>query len=160
MINLLKAKKVSDSHTEHVQILSQGVLNGFKRLFGGKLMQWIDIVAAVVARRHCGKNVTTAAVDNLTFTKPAYANDTLVLIGYITYAGKTSMEICVETFIEHLDGSKEPINTAYLVMVAIDEDGNPTEVPSLTVETEEEKLRMDAAVKRREYRKLRRYENF
>ena len=55
-------KRIKDSETEHVQILTQGTLNGYKRLFGGKLMEWIDITAAVVARRHSGKNVTTAFI--------------------------------------------------------------------------------------------------
>ncbi len=155
-----KEKRVKDSYTEHVQILSQSSLNGYKRLFGGKLMEWIDIVAAVVARRHCNCNVTTASVDNLVFKKPAFANDTLVLEGFITYAGNTSMEICVKTFVENLDGSKENINTAYVVMVAIDQFGTPVKVPHLITETEEEKEYFEAAVKRKEYRKLRRSENF
>ena len=84
------SKKVADSYTHHVQILSQSSLNGYRRLFGGRLMEWIDIVAAVVARRHCNMNVTTAAVDSLVFKKPAFANDTVAIDGYITYAGKTS----------------------------------------------------------------------
>lgn len=56
-------KKVSDSYTEQVQILTQSSMNGFGRLFGGVLMQWIDVVAAVTARRHCEKNVTTVLVE-------------------------------------------------------------------------------------------------
>ena len=155
-----QSKKVSDSYTQHVQILSQASLNGYKRLFGGRLMEWIDIVAAVVARRHCNKNVTTASVDNLVFKKPAFANDTLVIEGFITYAGTTSMEICVKTYVENLDGTREHINTAFLVMVALDEYGNKTEVPSLIIETEEEKQNFEAAVKRKEYRKLRAQNDF
>lgn len=131
-------KRVSESRTEQVQILTQGVLNGYGRLFGGKLMEWIDIVAAVTARRHCGKNVTTAAVDNLEFSAPAYANDTIVLVGTVTYAGRTSMEICVKTYIEKLSGDRKLINKAYVTMVALDENERPTEVPALICETEEQ----------------------
>ena len=156
----MDSKRVSDSRTQQVQILSLNTLNGYKRLFGGKLMEWIDIVAAVTARRHCNMNVTTAAVDKLVFKKPAYANDIVVLDGYITYAGNTSMEICVETGVEALDGSRTVINKAYLVMVAIDEDGKPAPVPGLIVETEEEKIRYCAALKRRKMRILRRAEHF
>ena len=76
-------KKVSDSYTEQVHVLTMGTLNGYNRLFGGKLMAWIDEVAAVVARRHSSSNVTTASIDNLEFKKAAYANDTLVLKGKI-----------------------------------------------------------------------------
>lgn len=154
------SKKVADSYTHHVQILSQSSLNGYRRLFGGRLMEWIDIVAAVVARRHCNMNVTTAAVDSLVFKKPAFANDTVAIDGYITYAGKTSMEICVETFVENLDGSKDPINTAYVVMVAIDQDGKPAEVPGLILESDRDRQNYEAALRRKEYRKIRENENF
>ncbi len=157
---MLSPKKVSDSKTYQVQLLAQSVLNGNKRLFGGKLMEWIDVVAAVVARRHSNCNVTTAAVDSLVFKKPAYANDILVLEGFITHAGKTSMEICVRTYVEALNGNKELINTAYLVMVAVDERGTPATVPQLIPETDEEKAFFEAAIKRREFRKLRENQQF
>lgn len=148
-------KRVSDSRTEQVQILSQSTLNGYKRLFGGRLMEWIDIVAAVTARRHSNRNVTTAAVDSLEFKSAAYANDTLVLVGYVTYTGRTSMEICVKTYVESLNGERRMINRAYVVMVALDEDEHPTAVPKLICETAEEKAEWAAAEKRRELRKNR-----
>ena len=113
-------KRVSDSYTEQVQLLTQSALNGYNRLFGGQLMEWIDIVAAVVARRHSERNVTTAFIDSLEFKHPAYANETLLLQGKIVYAGRTSMEICVRTFVEELSGEKRLINSAYVVMVALD----------------------------------------
>ena len=75
----MKEKRVCDSYAEQVQILTQANLNGYSRLFGGQLMEWIDIVAAVVARRHSECNVTTAVVDMLEFKKPAYANDTIII---------------------------------------------------------------------------------
>jgi len=160
MENELKGKPVSASRTEQVQILLFSNMNGYNRLFGGKLMEWIDVVAAVVARRHCGNDVTTAVVDSLQFTAPAYVNDTIIMVGYITYAGKTSMEICVRTFVENLDGSRREINKAYLVMVAIDNKGEPVRVPPVIAETDEEKREFSEALKRREYREFRRRENF
>ena len=153
-------KTVSESRTEQVQILTQGTLNGDKRLFGGKLMEWIDVVAPVVARRHSGYNVTTAVVDTLQFRRAAYSNDTIVLNGYITYVGRTSMEACVKTYVENLSGEKSLINTAYIVMVALDENENPTVVPALKLETYEEKLEWEAAIKRNNLRKTRRRENY
>ena len=149
-------KRVRDSRTEQVQILSQATLNGYKRLFGGKLMEWIDVVAAVVARRHSGCNVTTAAVDSLEFTDAAYANDTLVLVGYVTYTGTTSMEVCVKTYVESLDGSRRLINQAYVVMVALDEEEKPVRVPKLILETDEEHAEWAAAEQRSKARHLRR----
>ena len=154
------ATPVSVSRTEQAQILMYDTLNGYKRLFGGRLMEWIDVVAAVVARRHSGCAVTTASVDTLTFTAPAYVDDTVILQGYITHAGRTSMEICVRTFVENLDGSRREINRAYLVMVALDENGKPTPVPAVIPETEEEKREYEEAIRRREYREIRRREHF
>ena len=151
-------KRVSESRTEQVQILSQGTLNGYKRLFGGKLMEWIDVVAAVTARRHSGRNVTTAAVDSLEFKEAAYANDTLVIIGYITYTGNTSMEICVKTYVESLDGTRRLINKAYVIMVALDENERPTHVPGLILETEEEKREWEQALQRKTERSRRKKE--
>ncbi len=148
-------KTVKDSYTEQVQILSQGALNGYHRLFGGQLMQWIDVVAAVAARRHCGRNVTTAAVDHLTFDGPAHANDTVLLCAFLTYTGRTSMEVCVETYVEKLNGERMQINTAYLIMVALDEQERPVPVPKLRLCSEEERARWEEAKERRRFRKNR-----
>lgn len=148
----MKEKRVCESYAEQVQILTQANLNGYSRLFGGQLMEWIDIVAAVVARRHSERNVTTAVVDMLEFKKPAYANDTIIIKGKITYAGRTSMEIKVETFVEALSGERTLINTAYLVMVALDENDRPTAVPGLIIENDEEKNEYNAALLRKERR--------
>lgn len=153
-------KTVKDSYAEQVQILTQKDMNGYNRLFGGRLMEWIDIVASVVARRHSGRNVTTAVVDTLTFKAPAHLNDTVILCGRITYVGRTSMEVCVETYVEHLDSSRTLINTAYVIIIAIDENEKPVEVPRLRLETEEEKAEWVLAEKRAEIRKQRRKEMF
>lgn len=152
----LIGRTVAHSRTEQVQILMQGTLNGYNRLFGGKLMEWIDVVAAVTARRHCGKNVTTAAVDSLVFKSPAMVNDTILLEGHVTYAGRTSMEVCVTTYVEELNGFRREINKAYLVLVAIDADGKPTLVPPVIPETEEEKREYADAMERRKNRGSRR----
>lgn len=153
-------KRVKDSYTEQVQILTQANINGYNRLFGGQLMEWIDIVAAVVARRHAGRNVTTAVVDTLTFQAAAYPNETILLCGHLTYVGRTSMEVCVKTFVEHLDGTRRIINTAYMVMVALDENERPTEVPRLELVTEEEQQEWAAAERRTQLRKQRKAEQF
>ena len=146
-------KRVKDSITEQVHILSQGNLNGYRRLFGGKLMSWMDVVAAVVARRHSERNVTTAVVDMLEFKAPAYANDTICIIGKITYVGNTSMEVKVDVFVEELTHERRLINTAYFVMVALDENEKPTKVPGIILETEEEIQEYEKAKLRKERRK-------
>lgn len=145
----MEARKVNKSRVEQVHMLMYEHMNGYGRLFGGRLMEWIDVVAGVVARRHSGCDVTTASVDRLEFIAPALIGDTIVLDGRITYAGRTSMEIRVDTFVEKLSGAKERINRAYLVMVALDADGRPTRVPPVQPETEEEIAEYEAAQRRR-----------
>ena len=86
----------------------------------------------------------------------AYANDTIVLKACLTHVGRTSMEVRVDTFVEELSGEQHMINRAYLVMVALDEDGRPAPVPPLVCETVEEKQEWDAALERLAYRKQRR----
>ena len=143
-------KHPSESYTESVHILNLGNMNGYSRLFGGKLMEWIDINSAVAARRHSGCNVTTVSVRELEFRKPAYANDTLVMTSKVVYTGRTSMEICTKSYVEHLDGTRELINSAYVTMVALGADERPTPVMQIEPETEEEKLEYELAKARRE----------
>ena len=157
---MCKAKTVEESRTTHVEILMPGDLNGYSRLFGGRLMEWIDVVAAVVARRHSGCEVTTASVDNLAFQAPAFANDTVVLEGRITCVGRTSMEVRVDTFVEELGGARHQVNRAYLVMVALDRSQKPAQVPGLILETEEDHAEWEAGMRRRELRKTRQKENY
>lgn len=142
-------KTVSESATTQVQILTQANLNGYQRLFGGQLMSWMDIVAAVTARRHSGKNVTTACVDKLEFHKPAHANDTLVITGEIVYVGRTSMEVRVRAYVEELNSSKDLTNEARFIMVALDENEKPTPVPGLLLENAEQRALWDEAAARR-----------
>lgn len=153
-------KTVPDSIIEQVHQIRPEHLNGAGRLFGGKLMEWIDEIAGLVCIRHSQKNVVTASVDNLRFIRGAYQNDLVVLIGKMTFTGKTSMEVRVDTYVESLNGIRKPINRAYLTLVAVNSDGKPVEVPKLIVRTEQEKAEWDAGIKRREIRQKRRQEGF
>jgi len=146
-------KRVQDSYTTQVQILTQANLNGYHRLFGGQLMSWMDIVAAVAARRHAGRNVTTVRVEDLEFKAPAHANDTLMLTAYVSHVGNTSMEVCVNVYLEQLNGDRELINRARFIMVALDEKENPAPVPGLILETEQQKREWVEAEARRAARK-------
>ena len=148
----MNARFVRDSRVEQVHMLMYEHMNGYGRLFGGRLMEWIDVVAGVVARRHSGCDVTTASVDRLEFIAPAYIGDTIVLEGNLTFTGRTSMEVRVDTYVEKLSGSRVRINRAYLVMVALDDNGKPTAVPALIPETIEEKVEFEAGKKRKEAR--------
>lgn len=147
------SKRVSDSMVEIAHIVRPTDLNNAKRLFGGTLMSWIDEAAVIVAKRHANMNVTTASVDNLSFLNAAYMRDVVVLIGKITYVGNTSMEVKVESFVEHIDGSRELVNRAYITLVGLDDNGIPTRVPELILENEEERIENENAKVRRQIRK-------
>ena len=149
----LGSKSIFDSQTEQIQIVMPGDTNGNGRLFGGRLVEWIDIVAAVVARRHTNREVTTVAIDNLHFKSPAYINETVVLIGRVTYVGHTSLEVRVDTYAENLSGERRAINNAHIIMVALDEKENPTPVPALLLENDEQRAEWAAGEKRHELNK-------
>ena len=146
-------KTVADSLTEQQYLICPAHINHYGRLFGGQLLKWIDELAGIVAIRHCGCTVTTAAIDNLQFRAPAYTGDMIVLRGWVTCVGRTSMEVRVDTYREALDGRREMINKAYIDMVAIDCKGRPREVPELMIETEEQRREWEEAQQRRRQRK-------
>ena len=152
MPNDAGGKYVADSQTEQAQVVMPLHLNGHDSLFGGQLAMWIDILAGIVARRHCGKRVTTAAIDNLRFREPVCQNEMLVLRGKMTHAGTTSMEVRVDSYVEDGEGGRRLINTAFAILVALGEDGRPCRVPALIPKTPEEKREFAAGIKRREMR--------
>ena len=140
--------------TTGVQIVLSQHCNGYARprLFGGQLMAWIDIIGAVAARRFAKRAVTTVCVDNLNFIGPAYLNDTVVQDARVTWSGRTSLEVRVDSYVEQLDGSRTLVNRAYAVFVALDENDRPSSVPEFIPETDEERSEYAAALRRREIR--------
>ena len=157
----MEEKHVQDSLVETVYMVRPNHLNAAGRLFGGILMQWLDEVAGLVAKRHTKSNVITASVDNLKFIHGAYKGEMVVIIGKVTYVGNTSLEVRTDTYVENLeDGTRHPINRAYFTMVALDENDRPKRVPRPAVETESEKAEWEAAGKRREMRMRRKTEGF
>lgn len=155
-----KMKRVEDSMAEQSFLLMPRCLNAAGYLFGGQLLAWIDETAGIVAKRHAEMNVVTVAVDNMYFKSGARVNDTIVLIGRLTYVGRSSMEVRIDTYAESLDGMRTMINRAYFVMVGTDKDQNPVEVPGLIVEGVTQQIEWDAGKKRNELRKMRRREGF
>ena len=139
------SKTVHDSYTVQVQLLNQSHLNGYHRLFGGQLLMWMDEVAGITARRHSGHNVTTACIEKLDFRAAAYANDTVVLTGHIVQVGRTSMTVMVHAYVETLSGERTMINEAHFVMVALDENEKPVEVPDIVIDTEKKRAQLENA---------------
>lgn len=148
-------KPVSASRTEQTHIVVPQYANGANYLFGGQLMQWVDEVAGIVGHRHCAGEVRTVAIDHMDFLSPTRINETVTVKGRITYAGRTSMEIFVESYAETLDNPTQPrlINRAYLTLVAVDPQGHPTPVPGLICETEAERADQQAGERRAMLRK-------
>lgn len=140
--------------TTSVQIVLPQHCNGYKkpRLFGGQIMSWIDVVGAVAARRYTHSAVTTVCVDNLNFLSPAYLNDTIVQEAVVTWTGRTSLEVRVDSYVEQLDGTRNRVNRAYMVFVALDDADQPVPVPPFEPATDAERREYEAALERRRIR--------
>ena len=146
-------KTVAESRVETFHILMPENMNDSGRLFGGRLMCWIDEVAGLVGRRHAQMNVTTGTVENLRFLRGAYLREMIVISGKVTYVGNSSMEVKVESFVERTTGERELINRAYLTMVGLDENDKPCRLPRLILQTAEDKREWEQAEMRRRIRR-------
>lgn len=150
-------RRVSDSATSTVHTVRMQYLNSAGRLFGGTLLEWIDEVGVLVAKKHARTNITMASIEHLQFLKGAYLDQLVVLEGKIVFVGNTSMDIKVDSYVEDIHGKRTLINTAYCTFVALNTDDRPTEVPKLILETEEEKAEWEKGEKRRIIKKQNRY---
>ncbi len=156
------SKRVADSRTEVTRNVTEGDMNGQGRLFGGRLMEWIDEAAGIAARRHCGGNVTTACVDQLVFHHPAFRNDVVVIDARVTHIGRTSLEVRVDSYVEDIvRGSRNLINRAYLTEVFVDDGGTPRPIPyGLDLSSDAERDEWRGAERRRQVRRQRLEEGF
>jgi uncharacterized protein (TIGR00369 family) len=131
--------------------------NALGNVHGGVIMKLVDESGGIVAMRHAGHPVVTVAVDSMTFLKPIRVGNLVTCMGEVTYVGKTSIEVRVEVIAENpYEGTRILTNMAYLVYVALDNTGNPTEVPKLQTITPEEKQRELQAAERQQFRKQQR----
>jgi acyl-CoA hydrolase len=118
---------------------------------GGRLLHWMDICAAISAHRHCGRIVVTASVNNVSFNQPIKLGDIVTLSAQVSRAFNSSMEICIDVWVENnTTGVKKKCNEAIYTFVAVDQLGNPINVPELQPETEMEKARYDGALRRKQ----------
>ncbi|HTM22856.1 MAG TPA: acyl-CoA thioesterase [Kofleriaceae bacterium] len=133
------------------QIVMPGHTNGPGGvLFGGVMMQWIDVCAGVAAIRHAGGPVVTASIDRLDFIVPVRLGDIVVLEAQVNHVHKSSMEVGCRVFTEHPRSRDRRYTTkAYLTFVGIDDGGRPRLVPPLTLETDEDRRRHEAGRQRR-----------
>lgn len=147
---MLLNKCVSDSKVVMTQLVLPQHTNSLDSVFGGTIMSWIDIAAAICAQRHSNKAVVTASIDRLNFVAPVKKGMVINLKASINLAAKTSMEIGVRVDAEDpTTGEVFHTASAYMTFVALDSNGRPTRIPELKLETEDEIRRNKAAQKRR-----------
>ncbi len=153
MTNSLIPKKTQASRVTLSQLMHPEHANLLGNVHGGWIMKLVDEAGALACMRHAQKKVVTVAIDSMTFRQPIRIGDLIILNAELTYTGKTSMEVEVKVLAENpVTGEQTHTNTAYLVYVALDDEGHPTNVPALITETEEEKVGMAQAKKRQAYR--------
>jgi len=132
-------------------------VNNHNTLFGGKLMSDVDMVASISATRHSKTETVTASTDSVDFLQPITQEDAVCFESFVTWTGKTSMEVFVKIIAENLKtGHRKVAATAFLTFVALDDEGNPVEVPQVVPETKEEKKLHETADERAKRRKERR----
>ena len=119
-------------------------------MFGGIMMQWIDVCAGVAAMRHSSGGVLTASIDRLDFLSPVHLGEIVVLQAMVNYAGKTSMEVGCRVETEDMrTRSRRYVTKAYLTFVAIDDHGKPRALEPLDLRDDEDRRRATEAQQRR-----------
>lgn len=157
MAKATKGKPPRASFVTKTEIVLPSDTNNLQTVFGGRVMSWIDIAAAISAARHCGRTAVTASMDDLHFLAPIKAGAIVVLQSQVNFTGSTSMEVGVEVFTEDVRTGERTIAChAFLTFVALDASGRPVPVPPVVPETAEERRRFLEAERRRRFRLERR----
>jgi acyl-CoA hydrolase len=147
------ARTIASSQSEMTEIILPNDTNTLGNLLGGRLMHFIDLTGAMAAYRHSRTNVVTAAMDHIDFIRPVHLGDLLTLKSSVNRAFSTSMEVGVKVWAENTrTGSIAHVASAYLVFVAIDNEGRRVRTPEAVPETPAELRRFEGALRRRENR--------
>jgi len=149
----LDPKPISASRVTLSQLMHPEHANLLGNVHGGWIMKLVDEAGALACMRHAQKKVVTVAIDSMTFREPIRIGDLIILNAEVSYTGRTSMEAEVQVLAENpITGERTHTNTAWLVYVALDDEGKPSPVPQLLAETEQEKGKMTDALERQERR--------
>jgi len=147
-------KTPSETSIEMREMVMPNHTNAHGTVFGGTVMSWIDIAAAMVAARHCGRPVVTAHIDDIDFIAPVKMGYHVLIQASLNYVGRSSMIVGVKVTSENpYTGEVRTTTKAYLTFVALDDLGRPTEIPGLKPETEDEIRRFENAKKRVQMKK-------
>ena len=153
MANYPQSKPLSASRVTLSQLMHPEHANLLGNVHGGWIMKMADEAGALACMRHAQRKVVTDAIDSMTFREPIRIGDLVILNAEVTYTGRTSMEAKVDVLAENpVTRERSHTNTAYLVYVALDDDGKPTEIPQLKAESAEEELKLSQAKERQERR--------
>jgi acyl-CoA hydrolase len=146
-------KKAAASLVIMTELVLPNDTNVFGNLMGGRLMYWMDIAAALAAQKHCNAPVVTASVDNISFENPIKLGNVVHIEAKVTRAFNSSMEVHIKVWGEDLQQQyRYKSNEAYYTFVALDPNRKPRPVPSIIVESEEEKKLYEGALRRRQLR--------
>ena len=144
-------KNPQDSFTVSTRVVLPNDTNTLGNLFGGQLLNWMDINSAISAHRHCKRVVVTASVNNVSFNKSIKLGDMVTIESKVSRAFGSSMEVYSDVFVEdHVTGAKIKCNEAIYTFVAIDQAGSTIQVPPIEPETNLEKRRFDGALRRKQ----------
>jgi acyl-CoA hydrolase len=147
------SRPVRDSYAETTHLVLPNDTNTLGNLFGGRLLEWLDINSAISSHRHCKRMVVTIAVNNVSFDRPIKLGDFVTIRSHVSRAFGTSMEIWSDVWVEDQQtGDKIPCNSAMYTFVAVDNAGHPIKVPEALPETDVEKTRYEGALRRRQLR--------
>jgi len=135
----------------NTEIVLPNDTNTLGNLMGGKLLHWMDIIAAISAHRLCKRVCVTASVNSVTFPKPIKLGDIVTIKSKVSRSFNSSMEIFIDVFVEDRSTSEQlKVNEAIYTFVAVDQLGNPIHVPQVAPETKEEKARFEGALRRKQ----------
>jgi acyl-CoA hydrolase len=156
----MQPRHPSESETVMSELMMPQHANTMGNVFGGVILSLVDRVGAVCAIRHARCQCVTVSVDKVDFREPIHVGELITAYARVNFAGHTSMEVGVRVVAENvLSGEKRHTNACYVTYVALDENGQPAEVPPIVPQTPDEKRRYDRAAKRRANRVMeRRYE--
>ncbi|BAB04517.1 acyl-CoA thioesterase [Halalkalibacterium halodurans] len=153
---MIQSYPVERSRTIQTRLVLPPDTNHLGTIFGGKVLAYIDEIAALTAMKHANSAVVTASIDSVDFKSSATVGDALELEGFVTHTGRTSMEVYVRVHSNNLLTGERTLTTeSFLTMVAVDESGKPKPVPQVEPQTEEEKRLYETAPARKENRKKR-----
>jgi acyl-CoA hydrolase len=146
-------KTCKESKVTMTELILPNDTNNLNNLFGGRLMHWMDIAAAVSAQRHCNNVVVTASVDNISFSQPINIGNVITIKAFVVRAFTTSMEVFIKVIAEDIPNvKKNQTHTAFFTFVAVDKEGKPLKIPEVVPESLFEKELYRGALRRRQLR--------